>query len=273
MVEAERIIGIGSAEEQADFIKRHDLFMKRFPNLRGAFNTAFARGFSSAAPTDRVVFSFGQLCVEDLMEILVLAGNGYGIGALKILRGMFEKAITAHFVHEEPQETENFLDYYWVTQHKLAQRVNETFGEEVLPKDKVEETRQMYAQVKHRFMVKRCKDCGTTQLNHTWSKLDFVSMAKVAGILGNFIVPAYYLPLQHKHATVRSILSRLEAVDDGRFALTSRPQRNEADDALRLGHLIVLNVLLLQKEHFKLAALNEALDTCYSDYMATWHPN
>jgi hypothetical protein len=79
-VEEERIVGIGSAKEQADFLKRRDLFMKRFPNLRRTFEAAFTRQFSSAEPVDRVVFSLGRLCVEDFMEILLLAGNGCGLG-------------------------------------------------------------------------------------------------------------------------------------------------------------------------------------------------
>ncbi|HEV2315181.1 MAG TPA: DUF5677 domain-containing protein [Candidatus Acidoferrales bacterium] len=188
-MEEERIVGIGSAEEQADFLKRHDLFMTRFPNLRRTFEAAFTRQFSSAEPVDRVVFSLGRLCVEDFMEILVLSGNGYGIGALKILRGMYERAITGLYLHVKPEEAENFIDYYWVGQHKLALSVIETFGEESLPKDKLAETLSMYEQIKDRFMVTACRKCETKQLNHTWSKLNFVAMTKVTGSWGNSSFP------------------------------------------------------------------------------------
>lgn len=270
-MEEERIVGIGSAEEQADFLERHDLFMRRFPNLQRTFEAAFIRQFSSAEPADRVVFSLGRLCIEDFMEILVLSGNGYGIGALKILRGMYEKAITALYLHAKPEEAENFLDYYWIAQHKLAQAVIETFGEEVLPKDKLEETYKMYEQVKDKFMVTACRKCDSKQLNHTWSKLDFVSMARAAGSLGKFIVPAYYLPLQHTHATIRAILARLEEVGEDGIAFTGYAQKKEADDALRLGHLIALNTVTLQREHFKLESLRSELDVCNADYLEIWH--
>lgn len=265
----ERVTGIGCAEEQVDFLRRHDLFMQRFSNLRQTFEAAFARKFSCAEPVDRLVFSLGRLCVEDFMEILVLSGNGYGIGALKILRGMYEEAITALYLHAAPEEADNFLDYYWIAQHKLARAVIDTFGEEALPKDKLEETRSMYAQLKDKFMVTACGKCDTKQLNHTWSKLNFVAMAKVAGTLGKFIVPAYYLPLQHTHATVRSIFARLEEVEDG-IVFVGNAQRKEADDALRLGHLVTLNALSLQREHFKLESLQPNLDMCYSDYRDIW---
>ena len=68
------------------------------------------------------------------MELLVLAGNGYGIGALKILRGMYERVVTAWYLHANPEETQDFMDFYWVAQHKLARAVVDTFGESSLPK-------------------------------------------------------------------------------------------------------------------------------------------
>ncbi len=272
-MQEEHIIGIGNREEQADFLKRHDLFMQRFPNLRNTFEAAFRRDFSCAEAVDRLIFSLGRLCIEDFMEILVLSGNGYGIGGLKILRGMYEEAITALYLHAVPDEAENFLDYYWVAQHKLTQAVIETFGETALPKDKLEETRAMYVQVRDKFMVSACKECGAKRVNHTWSKLNFVAMAKVVGTLGKFIVPAYYLPTQHTHATVRSILSRLEEVENGGVTFTGLAQRKEADDALKFGHLITLNVLRLQKEHFSLEFLNQNLEALGKDYIDIWHPD
>ena len=41
--------------------------------------------------------SLGRICVEEFNEILLLAGNGRGVGALKVLRGMFERAVYVRF--------------------------------------------------------------------------------------------------------------------------------------------------------------------------------
>lgn len=264
------LIGIGNSEEQRHFIERHQSFFDRFPNLQKALDAIFVRQFSSTDPTDRVAFTLGRLCVEDFMEILVLAGNGYGIGALKILRGMYERAVTAWHLHSHPEETENYLDFFWVSQHKLARAVADTFGEGVLPKDKLEEMERMYEEVRDKFIVTACEGCGTKQLNYTWTKLDFVTMARRVGSIGQFIVPAYYLPTQQAHSTVRAILSRLEEGEDNGIVFRGHAQRKEADDALRLGHLFVLNVLDLQKEHFKLETLQEQIHDCIADYNDIW---
>ena len=180
----ETIIGFGIPEEQTEFIKRHSLFFDRFPNLRSAFYTAFIREMSTAEPVDRVVFYLGRLCVEDFLELLLLCGNGYGIGAMKILRGMFECAVTASYLQQNSEEAENFLDYHWIAKHKLAQAIKETMGTDAIPKDIFEKFKENYQSVRPKFMVTDCKKCGTQRLNHTWTKLDFVSMARKAGKIG-----------------------------------------------------------------------------------------
>ena len=45
-------------------------------------------------PIDRVLFWLGNVCREDFSEILLLAANGYGIGALKLFRGLYERVVT-----------------------------------------------------------------------------------------------------------------------------------------------------------------------------------
>jgi hypothetical protein len=47
---------------------------------------------------DRVVFYLGRVAADDFSELLILSGNGYGIGALKVLRGMYERVVTAAFI-------------------------------------------------------------------------------------------------------------------------------------------------------------------------------
>ena len=62
----------------------------RIRAIQNALATArkvFLRTVKSDKPSDRVGFFLGRICVEDFNEILLLAGNGSGIGALKVLRG------------------------------------------------------------------------------------------------------------------------------------------------------------------------------------------
>src|SRR5881397_1643886 len=95
-------------------------FFQRFPHLQEAEEMAFIRECVLSVPVDGVIFFTGRFCVEDFMEIVLLCGNGYGAGALKILRGMYERAVTACYLHQHPEEVEAFLNFYWVDRHRLA---------------------------------------------------------------------------------------------------------------------------------------------------------
>jgi len=260
----------GYETEWTEFAKANPVFLERFSNLHAALDIAFNRTGSTTEPTDRIVFFSGRLCLEDFMEILLLCGNGYGVGAMKILRGMYERAVTARYLHLHPEEAKAFLDFHLVSQHRLTKAIEDTMGKNILPKDKAQEVEINYQKVKAQFMVTACKKCGTKRLNHTWCKLDFVSMANAAGKIGQSIVPAYYLPMRHAHSTVAAILDRLEQPAGGGLAFDAGPQRVWARDALRAAHTVLLNILELQGEHFKLASLDAPLQKCVEDFRDIW---
>jgi uncharacterized protein DUF5677 len=176
-------VQFGISVEWEHFSEAHKLFFERFPNLQAALNIAFIRVGETSELVDRVVFFGGRLCAEEFMEILLLCGNGYGFGALKLLRGMYERCVTAWYLHFHPEETENFFDFYHVSQYKLAQAIKDTMGEDALPTEKFEELKLKRDEVRARFMVTLCPKCGTQRENFTWSKLDFVSMAREAGTI------------------------------------------------------------------------------------------
>src|SRR5271166_5302349 len=94
--------------------------------------------------------------------------------------------------NEHPAEVETFIDYYHVQNDKLISRLVETFGDNILPAEVIAEARRKAAEVKQDFMVPVCDHPGAKmRLNHTWSKLDFVAMAKKTGDLGKLIIPGY----------------------------------------------------------------------------------
>jgi hypothetical protein len=53
------------------------------------------RDFSEA---DLAVYSLGRLACEDFFEVMVVAEHGLGIAGLKLMRGLYERAITAEYI-------------------------------------------------------------------------------------------------------------------------------------------------------------------------------
>jgi hypothetical protein len=260
-------VTFGFEDQWQEFYQRNEEFLLRLPNLKAACDLSFHRELDDSQLIDRVLFMLGHECEGDFFEILLLAGNGYGIGALKLLRGLYERAVTLVYLSEHPDEVERFLNYFAVSQHKLLEAIRSSYGRDTLADDeRTKEQEGFYKKVCDDYRVTACKTCGTTRINHTWNKLDLVAMAHATGGLGKLIVPAYYWPLRHSHPTVSGMLARVEELPSGGIGFNTEQQPKEADSAVRLAHTILLTVLETQQKHFKLDVLKGPLQTCFKDF-------
>jgi len=263
-----------------------------FPTLKEAVNAAFARRLITDKPVDRVVFYLGRVVADEFFEVFLLAANGHGIGAMKLLRGMYERAVHARYLSEHPDQTELFLDYYPVALGKEASAILQTYDDlteeqkkEIAPLDAkrrelLEAAREQGHKDAVRYQipvcsvckVEGCKECAATRTNYNWTRLDFASMATkhIKGTTGGLIVLCYYEPLKHSHATVASVISRLREEADGTVSFDDRKQHLEAGHAVMLAHSMALNVLDLQYQHFQLEALKEPLNRALKAYVEIW---
>jgi hypothetical protein len=262
----------GFAEEATQFDLRHPLWHQRMPRLVHAIDLAFTRTQTMSTPEEKFVYFYGTLIAEDFMEIFLVAVNGYGVAAMKLLRSMYEHTVTLRYLHDHPDEVGAFIDYNHVQQYKLMRPIVGTFGTDVLPPETVPEVERRYEEVKNQFMVTDCRKCGTKKVNHTWNKLDFVAMAKKAGAIGTLIVPGYFLPLRHAHSTFRAITDRLEN-KDGHLSFQRESQPKLADDALMTAHNCVLVALEIQNERFTVEGLEAEMQGCLRDWAEIWSPD
>lgn len=265
----------GFPDAASAFDKRHPQWQVVMARLHGVINLAFTRTHGVMPnEIDRFVYFYGNLVAEDFMELFLMAANGYGFGAMKLLRSMYEHAVTLKYLHEHPDELQAFLDFDRVQQYKLAKQIIDTFGEGALPPETISVTEQEYAEVKDKFMVKSCKSkaCSEQRIGHTWSKLDFVSMAKRTGALGSLIVPDYFVPLRHAHSTFRAMTDRLEMGQQGQVGFQRESQPKESDGALMAAHNCLLVALEVQKERFQIPGLEQAIQDSVRDWALVWMP-
>ena len=259
----------GYRKEWRAFAARHSEFTRRFGNIAKAIDVAFQRTYRTTGPTERTIYFLGRLAVEEFMEILLLCANGYGIGAQKLLRGMFERAVTARYLFKHPDEVDNYLAFHRVADYKFLNAVQSSMGDGVLSQEQAEQIKRDFEAVKARFMVPDCRTCKTTRLNYTWSRADVVSMARESEDLWRFIVPAYYQPTREFHSTIGAIFSRLDADAAARnegLIFDGAAQRDRADEAIITAHTILLNVLDLQRDCFHIRELEPLLQTCCEDF-------
>ena len=78
----------GFPDEWAKFQERFPGFLKAFDPLTETLNKVRVRTFTPRNhPVDLTVFFLCSVVIEDFTEVSVMAGNGLGTGALKVLRG------------------------------------------------------------------------------------------------------------------------------------------------------------------------------------------
>jgi hypothetical protein len=260
----------GYPEEWAAFSKSHQEFLRRFKNIEQAITIAFVRIHQTKGPLEKMVYFQGRLTVEDFMEILLLCGNGYGIGAHKLVRGMYERAVSARYLMDHPEEVENFLDFHRVSDYKFLMAAEQSTGRRLFSPEQAKKIKEDYESVKGQFVVPDCKVCGTTRMNHTWSKVDVVSMARMTKNLWPFVLPGYYMPMREGHSTVGAIFSRLDPATKDGLIFDGELQRGRAHTALFTAHMILLDTFQLQREFFKIEELEPIIQICISDYMEIW---
>src|SRR5258706_10495018 len=85
--------------------------------------------FEDKLTAERLIFFLGRMIVDDLGEILMLSGNGYGFGAYKIVRGMYERVVTAMYIAKDPAKARKFALQSTIDKFKLWERTVAAFPE------------------------------------------------------------------------------------------------------------------------------------------------
>jgi hypothetical protein len=262
----------GPEAEWDNFTLRHPRFIARFPELTRIMNQVVVRRLEHSTLADRVTFYLGRLAVEDFNEILLNAGNGYGVAAIKLLRSLYERVVTMMFLICHPEKTTDFLDYDRVHTRKAINHMAMTgvdttqhFTAEFLAG-----VESRYQAVKDRFTEVVCAKCGTKRPSMSWTTTGLAAMAKQVDFAANYPNLAYFPTLQI-HTTAHAIMTRLDQGEAGGTAFKAEPQRNQADIALSGAHLCLTVMLEEQTRHFSLASidrvrLNAIFQECLEEY-------
>ena len=260
-------IRFGLPDEWKAFADRQREFLERFHRIRDAMNAAFNREWSSGETVDLIVFFIGRQCVDDFYEILLLCGNAEGYGAQKLLRAMFERVVLLKYLHQNPNKALDYLDFYWVTQHRHANAIERFWGKGTLDPVKLKEVREQFKVVRDRYKHRLCPECGHREVGVAWTPMAVADMADKVG-LGEFTPFSYYEPLLHTHPNIKGMLQRLEGGESGPMSYGDRLNRQLSDRVLCPAHALLLNVLDVQVRRFKLD--DKGYQQLVDDFKAIW---
>jgi len=260
--------GAGFRTEWEAFEGRHPLFREALARLKRSLETAFLRSVESSDDAKLVTFGLGRLAVDDFFEVLLLSVNGYGFGALKLVRPLFERVVTGLYLIRHTDEAQDFIDYAHVHQRKalIHAKMSGLDVNEYASKEQLAEVEAEYARVKVRFTEPLCKTCGTARDQMSWTKKDLKTMADEVG-MGHLYAGAAFWPTLQIHTTRTALDLRLKATPDGAMYVDG-PQRHHADHALGQAHICLVHLLHGYNDYFgwglDIQALSADLEKCWN---------
>jgi hypothetical protein len=256
-----------------------DAIFERHAGLREALNALIDLTEKDSAPVKiesvahEVIFALSRVCVEECWEILLLAANQYGNGALKLLRGLYERALTLTYISKFPEKAERFYKYGAIQEHRTishARRLypsDEKLNEALAPLN-VENIEANYQSAKADFQRTKCKTCKTTELAHSWD-IDVASMAaKVGELFPDLLLTAYVVPTLELHTTLASAFSRATSTPD-KVTFDYKPSPSSIDFCIIQALALIYIVRKVVIRTFSLP-LEAEMDRFESAFLKAW---
>jgi len=288
-------IAMGSYAEQKRFIQRNAGFLREYPKLNELAKKIFLRSLKKPDPreverlrrvpdddpaviafedrmtAERIIFYLGRMAVDDFGEILTLAGNGRGFGAYKIVRGMYERTVTAFYMEKSPAEARIFAESSAITKLNYLKRTFEAspesrgrFSGEFMA---TIERDAAAAQSKRKQSI--CSKCRQPVTQEAWTRVSLDLMAKTAEPALGVFYPQFYLEgTAQSHANMFGIERRLVRMKGGGFSYKETSEE-EARFAVHLGHHLMVRLLAMQNQYFALG-LDEAVKKRIEAFGVVW---
>src|SRR5258708_17523905 len=111
-------------------------FHARYPNFEGTFdrllvitNKCFSRRLENRTTLQDVCFSIGETCRDEFADIIFLGVNGHGTAAMKLIRGLYERAVTLAYIIKYPKKAKRYLHYTAINEYKMIQAARKIFND------------------------------------------------------------------------------------------------------------------------------------------------
>lgn len=185
---------IGTPEQWKEIFERRPALAEAI-NALIDFMTKDSAKVQIKSHAEEVIFALSRVCVEECWEILLLAANKYGNGALKLLRGLYERALTLTYISKFPEKAERFYKYSAIQEHRTFTHTRKAIPLEALAQafspQVIERIEENYRAAKAEFQRTKCKTCDTKELAHSWD-IDIASMAEKTGeLFPSMLLSAY----------------------------------------------------------------------------------
>ena len=238
--------------EWDEFARRNSDFVSHFPVLYESIEKINRISRTFTEERESVIFFCLRASQEDFFEVILLAGQGHGSGALARIRTMYERIVHARYFMRFPKRFDDYLAFDIVSRRKLINEAKELFPD-MWTTEQLNKFHTEYESTVQRFGSKG-------KLNASWNE-GLGQMAKAVG-LGELYLYCYLLPSQYIHVTPNGILSSRGRGEEYNWG----PERELCDLATSHAHALLV-IALLESNDFLSAGLETDLqvlkDSCH----------
>lgn len=219
-----------------------------------------------------VLFLLVGACCREFEELVVLALNGYGSGAMKLLRALYERTVTTGYLMQHPGKITQFQKYTAVHWQKLLREADEAGISDGLSAERRKEIETNFINVEDDFTEVVCKEHNKTRLQGSWTKKPVHTQAgELHEQLRQIWFQSYLLPTFFLHTTDWGITKQLEQLPDGGRALhTDKTEHQYATRALIYAATLMTHLADATAKYFKVGdtnrhAIEKAVETITKD--------
>jgi Family of unknown function (DUF5677) len=189
------------------------------------------------------------------VELLILVGNGAGLGAMKIARGMFETSVMAEYLRQVPTEIDDYIAYSRVLAYKRIKH----FPDAVTPEAAAQFEKE-YKRVKTRFE-------HSGKVRAQWNKHPISQMAEKIGRKDQYD-KIYTLLASIHHGNFEGMTAHLSG-DASALDIESPPSLEWIPQALMSGHVYLLQALDTMNDLLTLG-FDERLRLAGEEFQGVW---
>jgi hypothetical protein len=273
-----QLFSFGFPDAQRKFADRHPQLLQNCLKVGEAQNKVLTKANRKMQNLmrDKVLYLLARQAYEDFDEIMLLCANGLSTGGMKILRGLFERTVTACYLQKKPEEIERYYKYFYVRRRKEANAIKPDFPN-VISAAMNQTIETEYQAVKALFQVpvcevckvESCKACKRQRDNFSWTRKSIIQLARETGDFEAVIYHGYYLPMQETHPTAEAATHRIKPTHDGKWEYVegSKPELDAL--TLMVSHFLVIRAIEVLALHFEMR-VKGLVSNLWRDFFETW---
>ena len=217
----------------------HDFFTV-LPKLQDALNGLVNAAYDPITRRQHAILGLASLSMISMLELVTLVGNGLAQGGMKILRSMLEYGINAEYIHRNPEEVDDFIEWYWIEDFKLLNYMRDHMPDAYakLTPENIAESEEEYNRVKPRFEYET--GSGKRKIRDSWCSLNLADRAIRTDFTEEYKL-IYPLTSRLFHGSVAGMGFHYEPEEDP-HRLAVLPSLKWSGEALIGGHGITLRM-------------------------------